>query len=92
MCDGENGCVGERGPDGFLYLLVGLPVNRRRRLVQNDTARLPEQRPGDAHELLLTGRQIVAVFRDFALKAPRLFLEKLLHLNMFQRHPNLFIR
>ena len=54
MRHGQHGAVGELVPDGGLEEAVRLVVHGRRRLVQHQQPRPPQQGPSQAHQLTLT--------------------------------------
>lgn len=51
--DGEDGAVMELRPDGGLNEVVRFQVHGRCGLIQHKDLRLPQQGPGQAHELTL---------------------------------------
>ena len=68
--DGDGGAVGELPPDGVLDEVVGLQVHGGRGLVQHQHAGLPEERPGEAHQLPLPDGEVLAALRHGVLQAP----------------------
>ena len=78
--DGDDGTVLELCPDGLLDEVVGVHVDRRRRLVEHEHLGVLNEGTCQAHQLLLTGavdrytyivallRRNVVDFRVFGIK------------------------
>ena len=83
---GCNSCVyGARGAHGALYERVGLEVDRRGGLVEDDEGGPHEQRAREAEQLALAVREVDAALRDGVVEAAH----RVRHLHALQRHPQL---
>ena len=79
-------CVyGARGAHGALYERVGLEVDRRGGLVEDDEGGPHEQRAREAEQLALAVREVDAALRDGVVEAAH----RVRHLHALQRHPQL---
>ena len=69
VCDDDRRPTGERGIEGALHRHLGLGVEVRRRLVEDDDVGRLEQQPGDRQALLLAATQPVAAVSDNGVEA-----------------------
>ena len=65
--DDDRGAAGEQALEAFLDRLLGAHVDVRGRLVEDQDARLGEQRPGEGDQLPLAGRELHAALADLGL-------------------------
>ena len=66
--DGDDGALRELLPDGGLHQVVSLQVHGRGGLVQDEDLGLPQEGPGQAHELSLTHGEVGAALSDLVVE------------------------
>ena len=59
---GDDGALLERCSDGALYQLIGLQVDARCRFVEQQDARLPEQRSRQTQQLTLSDAATIVTY------------------------------
>mmetsp|Transcript_22087 Transcript_22087/g.70542 ORF Transcript_22087/g.70542 Transcript_22087/m.70542 type:complete len:314 (+) Transcript_22087:197-1138(+) len=85
--NGDNGAVREGGADSVLDEAVGLVVDRAGGLVEQEHFGLREHRPGEAEQLALALRKVLAVLGHLAVEAAHLF-NRAGHLALLERLPD----
>jgi hypothetical protein len=90
--DGDGGAALHQVVERLLDLLLGLGVDRRGGLVEDQDARVDEQRAGDADALALAARQALAALADERVVAMRQAQDEVVRVGRARRRDDLLAR